>query len=1751
MAEPERSTEGDTVVGLSADLVELMIDVLSPPDDSTVTRPDQRNRAEARVLALAYSDGGGSQDPGSGALGPTGTFSPGADKAAADGTPWSPPDVLATFGADPATDPGAALLETVLSGDEGRFNTVLNDLQTSAVPADLAVNRIFVAGDTAPASPLRRRMAKNLTGTCPSPVTKGRCPPSSALQPSPPKHVSVAVCDSPAKVSAASGSSEAPRASTDGWQHVAAALWRRLMWWLACLLPTCLLAACWWCWTPGRQPRRSDSLGGSESWYSEQLEEDDRNRMIDEAEEEEEEEDGVELYGRLRRHRYLRLACSPLSAAAALGHGDMVERLLAAGAQPDPLEAKALVEQGACWVSPLAAAALWGDIKIVRLLLSNSSGAEGARQRFAAESDGVCVFGGVTFTPLLVTPSWETAHVLLEAGAKRTLPEPIEPKRDDEASEDPSMPRIVITLGDPAPAATPGSEKPRGPAALLLAMIRRLAADDTQLVDTRTEEQPQQWQFFNRDGSQADLEALWRGCWLLHAADPRLAELWVGLGGEVIANAADLFGDLGFTSQAPGEQPPDVTLLEAAAAIQLAVDMSAAVRLGVGSDAARAAGVAYTRARRAGQAFSSPLLFEAPAGYAALPSIMSACIAAGAPGELLRHKWSNGQPQLLSRVWGAKHGERWWEGPRMYGEDSTAAKEGKTPSQESLLTAYLHLHGSHMPKIWGPWLPKTTLKELWVLWTDTLNAIPTLQDNFLLLQKAILVNPHALAAAALSGYISTVSLVSRSPKHFCWTAGVDLDSYLWVLTQLTSSRPAPEDGPLLDESDGDESSRINLGKLMMPSSTLQATVAQFFDTYEYKFTPFDIKWFISNYIKPMPNPPNSRASEVVACMLSSGPEDHLDDRLLGLTSTVLVVAPTYSASQVRAWARVFELTAEDRARAAREGIRKVEHDEQAERDQLAEREQQAEREQEAWVRVRKLVDRCLQLAAKPGAPVVHPEVAALLCRMVLVNQQADSQLMRDCLELLACGIRAAPLPAVDPDHAESQLRMLLADLAKTESGCLHLATLLSETGLGWSAADEERLPGGRLALATPCPKPPAALLPGGDPAVSAAALARINVLDELGDVASKPKWHQGRRSTAFGSALVDPLTPGAVTQLMEIRIALTQPLAYVHWMKQHFFVRGLAWGRAASKARDDGGCMLTLRAYLALRLTPTLWAAAAMATQGWTGVGLLCGLFYVAVCAYVALALLFYRTFLHAFMGIALKIVPKVTGEGFVAKCRRQMRRALKDPQAQPYAAVARRVMLPGVTSFFLDSFPKFLDRMLGSRRVPMHIWASPTLAALIMSHWSCFTQHVVFQMLVLRLAYTVVFIVYALSLTDGGDATPNDEGNSGGQAPADPPSHPCPSPHQHRLMVALTWMTAEYVVTEAREIWASGVLPWLRHPWNLFDAAQTGLMVATLSLHWSCGASLDKLRGLSQVLVLVLFWRLMQHASTSRGLGNFVRMVLEVTYDLRLFFVFLGMVYVGFGVALMVVAPNWGLMTESGEPVGRAKAVFLRLYAMLYGGDFGMDLLVDPGVTSEGVGTVTAIVCSLYMLFVTIILLNLLIAIIGDVYERVLMDAEPTDVRNKALAIAEIEQLMPKKLRRLRDKHLLKSKYLVVVQSEEVLGSHPNSQGDAGAFKDFDRDGDCDDGKSSCGAPAFYAASRFSNAAAATPFVRGGVGANVGNGVHGRTMAALQAMEARLAAQMGQLRADMQRLGGAGGGAGTGGGRTGGGSGSPDCGLI
>lgn len=301
------------------------------------------------------------------------------------------------------------------------------------------------------------------------------------------------------------------------------------------------------------------------------------------------------------------------------------------------------------------------------------------------------------------------------------------------------------------------------------------------------------------------------------------------------------------------------------------------------------------------------------------------------------------------------------------------------------------------------------------------------------------------------------------------------------------------------------------------------------------------------------------------------------------------------------------------------------------------------------------------------------------------------------------------------------------------------------------------------------------------------------------------------------------------------------------------------------------------------------------------------------------------------------------------------------------------------------------MEKLLRARNVHPSVFGTPVMKAMILFKWNYFTRYFILLQLVLHVTYTTIFIMYAWTLKDL-LAIDGREHGPGSSVPHC--KMPAPTRYQQGLLITLSVLTVDFLWQELRQIWHFGPR-FFSHAWDLLDCGSICLFVASISLHYSCssGASPSVLRGLASVQIGLLFLRLLYYAMASDKLGSFVRMVLETARDLVLFFLFLAVIFVGFALSII---------TAQG-PDASVRQTFIKLFTMIFG-DFDVSFLDDVEAGALGLDDLTRVLAALYMVLVTIILLNLLIAIINESYERIRENEQWESLRNKALLVVESE---------------------------------------------------------------------------------------------------------------------------------------------------
>ncbi|KXZ45832.1 hypothetical protein GPECTOR_50g626 [Gonium pectorale] len=301
------------------------------------------------------------------------------------------------------------------------------------------------------------------------------------------------------------------------------------------------------------------------------------------------------------------------------------------------------------------------------------------------------------------------------------------------------------------------------------------------------------------------------------------------------------------------------------------------------------------------------------------------------------------------------------------------------------------------------------------------------------------------------------------------------------------------------------------------------------------------------------------------------------------------------------------------------------------------------------------------------------------------------------------------------------------------------------------------------------------------------------------------------------------------------------------------------------------------------------------------------------------------------------------------------------------------------------------LEKLLHAPNVHPSVFGTRVLRAMILFKWNYFTKYFIILQLLLHATYMAVFTAYAFTIKD---MMPVDGREKGPGAHTAGCQLQAPTRVQTGLLTALAVMTVDFAVQEIRQIRHFG-LRFFMHTWDLLDVASVALVVASIVLHFSCtsGVSPLTLRGLAAVQIVLLFMRLLYYAMASDKLGSFVRMVLETTYDLLMFFAFLSVVFVGFALAIIVAQ---GALADEEQ-------TFIKMFTMMYG-DFDVSYLSSLDSGALGLDAITRVIASVYMILVTIILLNLLISIISESYERIRENERWESLRNKALLVVESE---------------------------------------------------------------------------------------------------------------------------------------------------
>ncbi|KAG2492902.1 hypothetical protein HYH03_008816 [Edaphochlamys debaryana] len=326
---------------------------------------------------------------------------------------------------------------------------------------------------------------------------------------------------------------------------------------------------------------------------------------------------------------------------------------------------------------------------------------------------------------------------------------------------------------------------------------------------------------------------------------------------------------------------------------------------------------------------------------------------------------------------------------------------------------------------------------------------------------------------------------------------------------------------------------------------------------------------------------------------------------------------------------------------------------------------------------------------------------------------------------------------------------------------------------------------------------------------------------------------------------------------------------------------------------------------------------------------------------------------------------------------------------------------------------------------VPVRWFGFAAVKAAITVQWQEFGQILMLMSALAHIIYMCLFGGFLLVVRNAGEAEGGDM------------SAVRRRPEVMALLVVLGLMSVGGLLEECAQMMELTWRTWRNYLGNIVDITSFALFVVLFGMVW---ASYDytSILAVGAVETLVLFVRLVFFASMTDSMGSLMRMVIEIIKDMRYFFLLLGMIFGGFAIAFAVLLGVDNLY----------ESVAFKLFSVMLG-DWQYDYLVDM-LHVEGmwyVPNLSVLMMSVYGILMLIVLVNLLIAIMNDTYDRIKETEEIEVLHNRARLIVDLESLLTRETREKLQTRLLGDYLHVLVPADnkfnKFMASSESTEGE------------------------------------------------------------------------------------------------------------
>jgi len=346
------------------------------------------------------------------------------------------------------------------------------------------------------------------------------------------------------------------------------------------------------------------------------------------------------------------------------------------------------------------------------------------------------------------------------------------------------------------------------------------------------------------------------------------------------------------------------------------------------------------------------------------------------------------------------------------------------------------------------------------------------------------------------------------------------------------------------------------------------------------------------------------------------------------------------------------------------------------------------------------------------------------------------------------------------------------------------------------------------------------------------------------------------------------------------------------------------------------------------------------------------------------------------------------------------------------------------------------LRPLLVSTKVPDRVFASKLVQAVVQYKWQKYASRLFAHELVVYLIYVLLFTIYAILLghknrdpEDLKDVIADSNGAVQGM---------CLLLCAVMGLVNLHWKVNQIttLAIDGKNHGFNGLWYWFSLGWNMLDLLSSLVTAFVLpAVHFSAtNEELGEAESwLASITLLALWWKLLYFAQACRGIGPVVIMVFEVLRDMTIFIALLAVMIFGFSTAFFISFRHDLVLLDVRESFGTFGRSLLTTFGMMLG-EFNMPIFYE---TPSYVITLSIFV--VYMTAMTIVLLNLLIALMTDTYDRVKGRQDICSVKARATVIDGLESSLSSFLETRTKIEREVSRFLHVIEPQGGSTQPPN----------------------------------------------------------------------------------------------------------------